>query len=118
MSQDTTQHNNAENQNEITTAAQATAEAVPAGKATAPRPRRATLAILAFVVTVIGWILLPLTYKITIGAGILGVILSILALRQPRGGWRNLALVSLVASSVLLLVMVVFSIALYYLATL
>lgn len=104
MSQDTTQHNTTADQKET--------------KATAPRPRRVTLAILAFVVTVIGWILLPLTYQITIGAGVLGIILSILALRQPRGGWRNLALVSLVASSVLLLVMAVFAVVLYYLATL
>lgn len=117
MSQDTTQHDNTENQSETTPTAQTHAVG-PDIKTSAPRPRRATLAIIAFVVTVIGWILLPLSYQATIGAGLLGLILSILALRQPRGGWRNLTLVSLVASSVLLLVMVVFAIALYYISTL
>lgn len=72
------------------------------------RPPRPGLPTASFVVTIIAWICLPLWYPGALVGGIVGVVLSILALRQRRGGWRNLALVSIVASSVLLLVLAVF----------
>lgn len=66
------------------------------------------MATMSFVVAVIAWITLSLYYQISLAAGIIGLITSILALRQPRGAWRNLALISLVACIVILLVMAVF----------
>lgn len=79
-----------------------------AGTDAEERPKRAGMAVAAFVVTVAAWVLLPLYYPGALGGGILALILSILALRQPRGAWRNLALVTTVASSVLLLILAIF----------
>lgn len=86
-------------------------------EAPAPRPRRLTLAVIAFVVTVAAWIFLPVYYPAALGGGIAALVLSVLALRQPRGASRNLALVSLVASAVVLLVLAVFWSAIYYVST-
>lgn len=73
-----------------------------------PRHSRGVLSVIAFVVTVLAWVALPLYYVVALGGSVVAVILSILALRQPRGAWRNLALVSIVASAVLLLVLAIF----------
>lgn len=77
------------------------------------RPHRPGMTVAAFVVTAAAWVMLPVYYPGALGGGILALILSILALRQPRGAWRNLALVTTVASSVLLLVLALFWTALF-----
>lgn len=62
----------------------------------------------AFVLTLLGWVALPLNEVATLVFGVAGLVMSVVALRQPRGAWRNLALVSIVASAVLLLVLALF----------
>ena len=59
-------------------------------------------------ITALAWIALPLSEIATLVLGIAGLITSIFALRQPRGAWRNLTLVALVAAAVLLLVLIIF----------
>ena len=65
-------------------------------------------AVISFVITALAWIALPLSEIATLVLGIAGLITSIFALRQPRGAWRNLTLVALVAAAVLLLVLIIF----------
>lgn len=72
------------------------------------RPARGGWSVAAFVVTVLAWVALPLNYGVALGGGAVALVLSIIALRQRRGAWRNLALVSIVASVVLLLVLAIF----------
>lgn len=72
------------------------------------KPVRKGLATAAFVVAVIAWLLLPVLEWVSLGCGVAGLILSVLALRQRRGAWRNMALVALVSTAVLLLVLTIF----------
>jgi uncharacterized membrane protein len=72
------------------------------------------LTIAAFVITVLAWVSLPVQYVVSICLCIIGLALAVLGVRQPRGGSRNLALITLVASGVLLLVYAVFWGALLY----
>jgi uncharacterized membrane protein len=81
------------------------------------KPARAQhhkLTLAAFVITVLAWVSLPLQYVVSICLCIIGLALAIIGVRQPRGGSRNLALVTLVAAGVLLLVYVIFWSALLY----
>ena len=86
-------------------AAQAAAEA--AAPASECQPKKWP-AVISFVITALAWIALPLSEIATLVLGIAGLITSIFALRQPRGAWRNLTLVALVAAAVLLLVLIIF----------
>ncbi len=72
------------------------------------RPARPWPSVTAFLLTVVGWICLPYNEFAALAGAAVGLILSLVALRQRRGAWRNLALVSLVAAAVLLLVLVLF----------
>lgn len=72
------------------------------------RPTRPVASILAFLITAVGWVFLPYYYWVSAVSAVAGIIVSVVALRQPRGGWRNLALVAIVASSVLALVLIIF----------
>lgn len=91
-----------------------TDEAAPQGAAEAAAPAQAECqpkkwpAVISFVITALAWIALPLSEIATLVLGIAGLITSIFALRQPRGAWRNLTLVALVAAAVLLLVLIIF----------
>lgn len=72
------------------------------------RPARPWPSMTAFLLTLVGWICLPYNEFAALAGATAGLILSLVALRQRRGAWRNLALVSLVAAAVLLLVLVLF----------
>lgn len=72
------------------------------------RPARPWPSVTAFLLTLVGWICLPYNEFAALAGAAAGLILSLVALRQRRGAWRNLALVSLVAAAVLLLVLVLF----------
>lgn len=90
-----------------------TDEAAPQGAAEAVAPAsecqpKKWPAVISFVITALAWIALPLSEIATLVLGIAGLITSIFALRQPRGAWRNLTLVALVAATVLLLVLIIF----------
>ena len=88
-----------------------------AAEAAAVRPSRPGWACAAMVLAVVAWISLPFFYVVALAAGVAAVVAAIVALRQPRGAWRNLALTALVAAAVLLLVLAVFwSVLLYTLA--
>ena len=90
-----------------------TDEAAPQGAAEVAAPAsecqpKKWPAVISFVITALAWIALPLSEIATLVLGIAGLITSIFALRQPRGAWRNLTLVALVAAAVLLLVLIIF----------
>lgn len=90
-----------------------TDEAAPQGAAEAAAPAseyqpKKWPAVISFVITALAWIALPLNEIATLVLGVVGLITSIFALRQPRGAWRNLTLVALVAAAVLLLVLIIF----------
>ena len=90
-----------------------TDEAAPQGVVEAATPAsecqpKKWPAVISFVITALAWIALPLSEIATLVLGIAGLITSIFALRQPRGAWRNLTLVALVAAAVLLLVLIIF----------
>lgn len=72
------------------------------------RPARPWPSVTAFLLTLVGWICLPYNEFAALAGATAGLILSLVALRQRRGAWRNLALISLVAAAVLLLVLVLF----------
>lgn len=71
------------------------------------KPSRPGIAVLAAFVTVFAWIFEPLNFWACAVGAVAALVLSILAMRQRGGGWRNLALVALVASSVLVLVLAI-----------
>lgn len=83
--------------------AQAAADEAPAA-----RPAKKWAAVISFVITVLAWVALPFNEVATLVLGVAGLITSIIALRQPRGAWRNLTLVAIVAAAVLLLVLAIF----------
>lgn len=91
--------------------AQAAADDAPAAQpeaAPAARPAKKWAAVISFVITVLAWVALPFNEVATLVLGVAGLIASIIALRQPRGAWRNLTLVAIVAAAVLLLVLTIF----------
>lgn len=96
-----------------------TDEAAPQGAVEAAAPAsecqpKKWPAVISFVITALAWIALPLSEIATLVLGIAGLITSIFALRQPRGAWRNLTLVALVAAAVLLLVLIIFWVGILY----
>ena len=94
-----------------------TDEAAPQGAVEAAAPASECQkwpAVISFVITALAWIALPLSEIATLVLGIAGLITSIFALRQPRGAWRNLTLVALVAAAVLLLVLIIFWVGILY----
>lgn len=78
------------------------------------RPRRGTLSLVSFLIVLGAWASLPLFYIVSATLGIISLVLGILAVRQRRGAWRNLAIVTVVASAVLVLVLVIFWAAIIY----
>jgi CHASE2 domain-containing sensor protein len=89
------------------------AEQQPA-KAQAKQHHKLTIA--AFVATVLAWVTLPLHYLVSICICVIGLAMAIIGIRQPRGGSRNLALVTTVAAGVLLLVYAIFWAAMLFIA--
>jgi hypothetical protein len=73
-----------------------------------------TLTIAAFILTVLAWVTIPFQNIVSMCFAVIALALAIIGIRQPRGGSRNLAVVSLVAAAVLLLVYAIFWIALLY----
>lgn len=76
--------------------------------ASGTRPRRAALATLSFIITLAAWAMLPLVYWVAGALALAGIVSGAIAARSRRSGWRNLAQVSIVACSVLVLVLIVF----------
>lgn len=72
------------------------------------------LVVAAFVITVLAWVCLPLQYALSLCLCVVGLAFAIVGMNRQRGGSRTLALVTLVASGVLLLVYAVFWGALFY----
>ncbi len=83
---------------------------------TAAKQQRHKLTVAAFVVTVLAWVTLPLHYLVSLCLCVVGLALAIFGVRQPRGGSRNLALVTTVAAGVLLLVYAIFWAAMLFIA--
>lgn len=70
--------------------------------------QRVSMAVCSTVITVVGWLLLPFVYQLSLGCAILGAVVGVIAVRGQRGAWRNLGIVSTVAALVLVLVFATF----------
>lgn len=82
-----------------------------------PRHRSPLLlaaAAVGMILTVVAWIVLMFYPGVSLGCAIGGVALSVAALWIGRSCWRDIAITSIVASGVLILVHVVFTWALDY----
>jgi hypothetical protein len=92
-----------------------TAQSQPIQPAQTPAPIvHHKVTVVAFVLTILAWVTLPLHYVISAGLCIIGLALSIFAVRKNSGNSRNLALVSLVAAAVLLAVYAIIWGSLFY----
>lgn len=80
------------------------------------KPRRIPMAVLSFVLTLVGWMLLPFVYQVSMGCAIGGFIAGVIGWRGRRGAWRNLSITCTVASAVLILVFATFWGAIMYFA--
>jgi hypothetical protein len=89
-----------------------TEQAHPAEKVAASKHPK--LIVAAFVITVLAWVTLPLQYVLSLCLCVVGLAFAVVGIRHSHGGMRNLALFTLVASGVLLLVYAVFWGALLY----
>lgn len=81
------------------------------------RSRRIPMALVSFVATVTGWMLLPFIYQLSLGAAIVGFVSGIIGWRARRGAWRNLSITCTVASGTLLLVFITFWSVIYWLGS-
>ena len=92
-------------------------DAEPAAATATSAPRRSArsmLAAISMVVTVIAWILLMWNGYAALGLGLAAIVLAVVGSRSRSAGWRNLAITSLIASAVLVIVMVAFLIVIYW----
>ncbi|MGM9861581.1 MAG: hypothetical protein ACI30W_03210 [Muribaculaceae bacterium] len=92
-------------------------EAEPAAASTPEAPRRSMRSVLAAIsmaVTVMAWILLMWNGYAALGLGLAAIVLAVAGIRSRSAGWRNLAITSLIASAVLVIVMVAFLIVIYW----
>lgn len=92
-------------------------EAAPAAASTPQAPRRSVrsmLAAISMVVTIMAWILLMWNGYAAMGLGLAAIVLGVVGTRSRSAGWRNLAITSLIASAVLVIVMVAFLIVIYW----
>ncbi|MGM9851345.1 MAG: hypothetical protein ACI306_04295 [Muribaculaceae bacterium] len=90
-------------------------EAAPASTPQASRRSvRSMLAAISMVVTIMAWILLMWNGYAALGLGLAAIALGVVGTRSRSAGWRNLAITSLIASAVLVIVMVAFLIVIYW----
>ncbi len=90
-------------------------EAAPASTPQASRRSvRSMLAAISMVVTIMAWILLMWNGYAALGLGLAAIVLGVVGTRSRSAGWRNLAITSLIASAVLVIVMVAFLIVIYW----
>lgn len=66
-------------------------------------------AVVGMIFTIVAWIVLMFHPAVSLGCAIAGVALSVASLWMGPGCWRNIAITSVVASGVLILVHVVFT---------
>lgn len=94
---------NTEQENKAPIPATAPVAAEEQTKAKKPR-QRVAWALIAFVVTVIGWCLLPFVVIPSMTCGVIGLICGIVGWCGHHGAWRNLAITSTVMAGTLLMV--------------
>lgn len=68
--------------------------------------RRRRLVFIGVVLTVLGWLTLMLNEGLSVGLTVAGLVISAIGVRIPPGPRRNLAITSIIAAAVLLLVIV------------
>ncbi len=97
--------------NTTTTAAEVTPAADTQNKTPHPAniQRRRRMATIGAVLTLIGWLTMMLNPWVSLGATILGLILSIIGVRIPQSPRRNIAITSIIAAAVLLVVFALFA---------
>ncbi len=79
-----------------------------------PRSSRWIFAASSFVFMLVAWVLATLSGWATVASGALAVLLGVVALRSPRKSVRNIAITSIVAASVLVVVVGAFMIFIRY----
>lgn len=75
---------------------------------------RRTLVPVGALLVLAGWVTMMLNEWLSLGCTLVGLILSIIGVRIPAGPRRNLAITSIVAASVLILVFALFTILIYF----
>ncbi len=98
-----------ENINTINEPAQVTA----AKPETDSRKKFNTFAFLSILLTVTAWIILSFEGDVALGVSVVAFVAGCIGLRASSQVWRNTAITSLVASSVLIVVLVAFKIVFY-----
>lgn len=81
------------------------------------RSKFSKFALISLILTLVAWLMLMLPWKnggiVAMVIAIVSVVTSILGLRSPRRGWRDIATTSLIASAVLAVIVLAFIIVLY-----
>ena len=75
--------------------------------------KRGIFVFIGFVLVVAGWLTMMLNEWVSFGCVLAGLIVSCIGVRVPAGARRNLAITSIIAASVLLIVLAIFAIILY-----
>lgn len=86
-------------------------------KPKAPASGYDKVALVALIIAVIAWaiLLIPNLYSgyVSLGVGVLAIIVSIFGLKSKRRGWRDTAITALIAATVLTIVLLAFIIVIY-----
>ena len=77
------------------------------------RKKYNTFALIAILLTVAAWVILSFEGDIALGVGVVAFVAGCVGLRASSQAWRNAAITSIVASSVLIVVLVAFKIVFY-----
>ena len=83
------------------------AETMAPKSAVAPTPaksKRAGVTVAGFVLGLIAWALMVLSWQCSLAAAVVGCLLSAIGCYQPRSNMRNLAITGVIVSAVLLLI--------------
>lgn len=77
------------------------------------RKKYNTFALIAILLTVAAWVILSFEGDIALGVGVVAFVAGCVGLHASSQAWRNAAITSIVASSVLIVVLVAFKIVFY-----
>lgn len=102
-----------ENTNTINESAAVQASEPSVQPASDSRKKFNAFALLAILFTIAAWIILSFEGDVALGVGVVAFVAGCIGLRASSQAWRNTAITSIVASSVLIVVLVAFKIVFY-----
>ena len=71
--------------------------------------KRGLFVTLGCIFVLLGWLTLMLNEWVSLGAALVGLVLSCIGVRVPPGPRRNLAITAIIAASVLIIVIAIFA---------